>query len=149
MAEVRAFSEAEGIRAQHAAVLAVAVGERLGMTDAELLDLRYAASLHNLGKVDLPVGGRYAFTGAVRLSKIPFLQAASAIVSAHRERFDGSGTPHGWSGEAIPLGARILATVIAHEEDALNIEGAFDPKTVEALRSVNRVVQFMPRSGLT
>lgn len=142
MAEVRSISVAEGDRAQHAAVFAVAVGERLGMSDAELLDLRYAASLCNLGKVGLAPGECYAFAGAVRLSKIPFLQVASTIVGAHLERYDGSGKPHGWSGEAIPLGARILSTVLAIEDDALT-GGAFDPATVDALQAVSRIVQFM------
>ena len=41
----------------------------------------------------------------------------SHIVVAHHERWDGKGYPYGLSGEAIPLGARILA--VADSFDAM------------------------------
>src|SRR5262249_50169165 len=37
------------------------------------------------------------------------------VIRAREERWDGSGHPHGLRGEAIPLGARILAVVDAFQ----------------------------------
>jgi putative two-component system response regulator len=46
-----------------------------------------------------------------------FLGAAKEIAYSHHERWDGSGYPQGLSGEAIPLGARLMA--LADVYDAL------------------------------
>jgi HD-GYP domain-containing protein (c-di-GMP phosphodiesterase class II) len=45
------------------------------------------------------------------LSKISFLDQARIIPRYHHERWDGSGYPHGLTGEAIPLFARLFAVV--------------------------------------
>ncbi|MHB8598602.1 MAG: HD-GYP domain-containing protein [Ktedonobacteraceae bacterium] len=79
----------------------------------------------------------------------------SHIVVAHHERWDGSGYPYGLSGEAIPLGARILSVVDSY--DAMTTDrpyrkalpdseaqaelqkcagGQFDPRVVSAFLSV-------------
>jgi HD-GYP domain-containing protein (c-di-GMP phosphodiesterase class II) len=47
---------------------------------------------------------------------IPYLSgAASEIVAAHHERWDGSGYPKGLKGPQIPLAARIFAIVDAYD----------------------------------
>jgi response regulator RpfG family c-di-GMP phosphodiesterase len=43
------------------------------------------------------------------------LEAASEIVIAHHERWDGDGYPHRLAGEEIPLGARIFSVVDAFD----------------------------------
>lgn len=43
------------------------------------------------------------------LMPLPDLRGSAAILRAQLERFDGNGFPHGISGLAIPIGARILA----------------------------------------
>ncbi len=43
------------------------------------------------------------------------LEAVAALVRSSRERFDGSGHPDGLAGEAIPLGARIVAVCDAFD----------------------------------
>jgi HD-GYP domain-containing protein (c-di-GMP phosphodiesterase class II) len=43
------------------------------------------------------------------------LQNAAEIVRSHREKFDGTGYPRGLKGEAIPLGARIVAVAETFE----------------------------------
>jgi putative two-component system response regulator len=68
------------------------------------------------------------------------------IVRGHHEHWDGAGYPDGLSGEAIPIGARIVAVVDAHDamthnrpyRDALSAEQA----SAELLRS--RGTQFDP-----
>ena len=109
----------------------VRTAEALGMTGQELIDLSYAACLHDIGKVGVPdhiLGKTTALTesewalmkrhpqrGAELLWRRDFLGDAGAIVAAHHERFDGSGYPKGLRGEEIPLGARIIAVVDTYD----------------------------------
>jgi putative two-component system response regulator len=50
-------------------------------------------------------------------SPVEFLSMAKEIVLSHHEKWDGSGYPSGLAGEAIPIGARIMA--VADVYDAL------------------------------
>jgi putative two-component system response regulator len=88
-----------------------------------------AAPLHDVGKVGLPdaillkpgpltqqefeIVKTHTVIGARLLSgsRSPLLQCAEVIALGHHERWDGSGYPHGLSGESIPLPARIVAVV--------------------------------------
>lgn len=119
--------------------LAVRAGEMLGMSGQELIDLSYAASLHDIGKVGVPdqilgkdaslteseweMMKRHPEHGAELLWKRDFLGDAGSIVAAHHERFNGSGYPKGLKGEEIPLGARIIAVVDTY--DAMTMERAY------------------------
>jgi putative two-component system response regulator len=47
------------------------------------------------------------------------------IIRHHHERWDGSGYPDQLSGEAIPLGARIISVVDVY--DALNTKRPYKP----------------------
>src|SRR5678815_4616169 len=49
--------------------------------------------------------------GAEILERVRFPYPVAPIVRAHHEKWDGSGYPNGLKGEAIPIGARILAVV--------------------------------------
>jgi HD-GYP domain-containing protein (c-di-GMP phosphodiesterase class II) len=92
-----------------------------------------AARVHDIGKlvVDQVVLGkpgkldpdewrqlqRHPVTGAEILSRFPQLALATSYVLHHHESMDGSGYPDGLSGEAIPLGARVIA--VADSFDAM------------------------------
>ena len=106
----------------------VALARELGVTDQrELRAIEAAAQLHDLGKVAIPEHilnkpGKltpiefeqmktHAAIGADILSTIDFPYEVEPIVRYHHEMWDGKGYPEGISGEAIPLGARILAVV--------------------------------------
>jgi HD-GYP domain-containing protein (c-di-GMP phosphodiesterase class II)/sensor domain CHASE-containing protein len=111
--------------AESLAAMALAIGGRLGLTDNELEDLRYGAILHDVGKIGIPdsllqkpgkfnqqewlLMKRHPDIGAQILMPVPRLAGAAQIVRHHHERFDGDGYPAGLAGEAIPIGARILA----------------------------------------
>ncbi len=90
--------------------------------------VRVAALLHDYGKIALPDSmlkkrdklteyeyeyvKHHAEKTREILSKINFefpLKDVPEIAGAHHERFDGSGYPRGFSGDEIPLGARIIA----------------------------------------
>src|SRR2546421_4421677 len=110
---------------------AVAVGERLKMSEHELRDLRYASLFHSLGKIGVPAAilskagpltpeekkimQEHPILGARILESIRFLRGVVPIVRHANERWDGAGYPDALAGEQIPLTARILAVAIAYE----------------------------------
>jgi diguanylate cyclase (GGDEF)-like protein len=113
------------------AAVAVAVGERLKMSENDLRDLRYASLFHSLGKIGVPAAilskagpltpeekkimQEHPLLGARILESIRFLRGVVPIVRHAYERWDGTGYPDGLVGEQIPLTARILAVAIAFE----------------------------------
>jgi len=58
---------------------------------------------------ELEVMRRHTLIGEATISGAPTLRPAAALVRASHERWDGHGYPDGIQGEAIPLGARIVA----------------------------------------
>jgi putative nucleotidyltransferase with HDIG domain len=107
--------------------LAGQVAVRLGMSELELRAIEAAALLHDIGKLAIPdhilnKPGRltaaefermksHAAVGAEILSEVEFPYPLVPIVRHHHENWDGTGYPDGIRGEAIPIGARILAVV--------------------------------------
>ncbi len=113
-------------------VFTMALAEALNVLDEKQLDaLRAAALLHDTGKLAVPEyillkPGRltasefermkaHAAAGADILKTIDFPYPVEPIVRHHHENWDGSGYPDGLKGEAIPLGARILAVVDCYD----------------------------------
>jgi HD-GYP domain-containing protein (c-di-GMP phosphodiesterase class II) len=111
------------------AVLSVALGHALGLDPDEIVSLRIAAILHDVG-MGLATGSvgttdRPLSTidrGLVRahpkvasdvMASVPSLERLAPIVRHHHERYDGAGYDTGLAGDAIPLGSRILAVVDA------------------------------------
>src|SRR4029079_531900 len=98
--------------------------ERLGVAGRELRDIRFAAALHDIGKIGVPaeilnkpgpltddaftVHKRAPDLGARILAPVPSLAGAAQLVVACHEHWDGGGYPAALSGEQIPLGARVI-----------------------------------------
>lgn len=118
----------ERSHAERVQVYAVATGAELGLSKSELEDLKVAAALHDIGKLDAPEGpwkepGRalmegeselvreHPLRGGERLRREGFGEAVVAMVEDHHERLDGSGYPHVKAGDAISTGARIIGLV--------------------------------------
>jgi HD-GYP domain-containing protein (c-di-GMP phosphodiesterase class II) len=151
-------------------VLAIAteLGERMGLGARTHQALRVAALLHDVGMAAVgeaaAVGDRPLSTvewgllkmhpviAADVISQAPALRDAVPIVYHHHEHYDGGGYVGGLAGDAIPIGARVLAVADAFvamtsdrpyrralsDADALReIETAagtqFDPAVVERL----------------
>jgi PAS domain S-box-containing protein/putative nucleotidyltransferase with HDIG domain len=107
------------------AELATAIGERMGLPADRLEALRWAALIHDIGKVAVPAEilakpGRlstvelnlireHPLAGAAIIGAIDFGQPVEEIVRQHHERLDGSGYPGGLTGDAMLAEARILA----------------------------------------
>jgi putative nucleotidyltransferase with HDIG domain len=115
-----------GIRthSRRVASYAAAAARELGLPCREVERVREAAAIHDIGKLEMPPGlvnrpgplspaefaivKKHAQAGARTAERCGRADLA-AIVRHHHERFDGDGYPDGLAGEAIPLGARIVA----------------------------------------
>ncbi len=107
------------------AELAAGAAQSLGLADPELRLLRRAGLVHDVGRLgvsnaiwDKP--GPLTASERERVRIYPYLTervlarpAALArlgrVAALHQERLDGSGYPHGMSGSAIDVAARVLA----------------------------------------
>ena len=103
----------------------LAIADRLGLADADRPDIARGALLHDIGKIGVPDAillkpgsllpdewqemRRHPQIGYTILKSIPFLKVPAEIVLSHQERWDGTGYPRKLAGDAIPLGARIMA----------------------------------------
>jgi HD-GYP domain-containing protein (c-di-GMP phosphodiesterase class II) len=101
----------------------VALHMQLGANRAK--DVRYAAMLHDVGKIAVPseilqkpgalneeewqVMRSHAAVGGELVARIDAFAHLAPAVRASHERWDGGGYPDGLAGERIPLAARIIA----------------------------------------
>ncbi|MFC4453776.1 PAS domain S-box protein [Deinococcus sonorensis] len=108
--------------------LTEAFARALAFPATELDALRWGAYLHDTGKVaisdrlllkpgpltddEFRVVQQHPTIGHDMLRAIPNLPATTLdVVMHHHERWDGTGYPHGLTGPAIPVGARLFALV--------------------------------------
>jgi len=113
------------------AALATALARAADGMDEAVEITRVAGLLHDLGKIGIPEAILHkpgSLTGEERarmrahpeigaqiLGPIAALGVVIPLVRHHHERWDGGGYPSGLAGEAIPLGARILAICDAYD----------------------------------
>jgi putative nucleotidyltransferase with HDIG domain len=154
---------------QRVRVYSMELAKELGVSADETEALQAASVLHDIGKLAVPEHiiskpGRltpeefekmkiHPIVGAEILERVNFPYPVVPIVRAHHEKWDGSGYPYGLAGEAIPIGARILAAVDCFDalasdrqyRKALPLQEAmakvvadagtaFDPRVVEILQ---------------
>ena len=107
--------------------LAWKLAKALNLSEEELIDIRYGALLHDIGKMGIPDDilskpgpltseeretiEQHPMIAYTLLKDIRFLEKASSIPVYHHERWNGQGYPKGLKGEEIPLAARIFAVV--------------------------------------
>jgi putative nucleotidyltransferase with HDIG domain len=110
---------------------AVLIAQKLGLPEEEIESLRYAAILHDIGKIGVrgivlnnPNGltgeeydeiKKHPVVGEGIIQPIELLQPIRPFIKHHHEWYNGKGYPDGLSGENIPLGARILAVADAYD----------------------------------
>jgi putative two-component system response regulator len=111
--------------------IAARIAENLGLSTAEITDIRAASLLHDIGKIgisDLILAKQGPLTeeelGIIRshpqkgveiLQPLKQFEAFLPAILHHHERHDGSGYPAGLSGDAIPLSARIISVADAYD----------------------------------
>lgn len=133
-ASVKIFSNLIETRIGTAARLRVvaeqaqALAQYLELDKPAQQDVLFAALLRDIGKIGLPDAlirkpfnaltaeeraqvVKHPVLGEAALMALEPLRGAARLIRAQHERFDGQGYPDGLSGEAIPLGARVLAAV--------------------------------------
>ncbi len=145
------------------AALAQATAQRLGLGADDVRRVRLAAELHDVGKSAIPDAilnkpaaldadewsfmRAHTIIGERIIRAAPSLADVADLVRASHERLDASGYPDGIGGEAIPLGARIIAVCDAF--DAMISPRPYrEPVTIsEALQELRhcRGSQFDPR----
>jgi len=121
---------------QRVAELSRQIARQMGMNEAEVQDVFFAALLHDIGKIGLPdyllekpyasltmdergLVIKHPAKGQAALMALEQLRQAAKLIRSHHEHFDGMGYPDGLAGLEIPLGARIIA--LANEYDSLQL----------------------------
>jgi two-component system cell cycle response regulator len=151
--------------------LAEKTAARLGLPMHEVKLIGLAAELHDVGKTAIPDAilnkpdpldpdewefmRRHTIIGERIILAAPSLAPTAGLVRSSHERFDGTGYPDALHGDAIPLGASVIAVCDAFDamvserpyRSAMPIAGAleelhrcagkqFDPRVVDAFSSL-------------
>ena len=143
--------------ARRVARMSAFMAREMKLTDSEVLQIEYAAALHDIGKIGVADGilfkaealevdewqemRRHSELGYKILNGVDFLSDAAEIVYSHHERFDGSGYPRGIAGHDIVLGARVFAVVDAY--DAMTSRRPYR----EAMSQDDALEEIMRHSG--
>jgi two-component system cell cycle response regulator len=161
---LRALAERDPALGTHAGtvLVAAATAEALGLAPDEVERVRHASELHDVGKVAIPDAilgkpgpltdeewafvRRHPVIGERIILAAPALAPVASLVRSSHERWDGAGYPDGLQGDAIPVGARIVA--VADAFAAMTAGRPYRPaRTVdEALEELRREAgaQFDP-----
>jgi HD-GYP domain-containing protein (c-di-GMP phosphodiesterase class II) len=107
------------------AELAAEIAREMGVTEDEVHGIHLAATVHDLGKIQVPAEiltkptrltkleyefvKTHAQAGYDLLKDIDFPWPIAQLVYQHHERLDGSGYPRGLRGEDTLMGAKIIA----------------------------------------
>jgi putative two-component system response regulator len=121
--------------------MATAMAEGLGLTRAEIVALRRAGYLHDIGKIEIPksilfkpgplsaeewaIMKTHPERGERICRRVKSLSDVLPAIRHHHEKWDGTGYPDGLKGVQIPLLARIIQ--IADIYDALTTERSYKP----------------------
>jgi HD-GYP domain-containing protein (c-di-GMP phosphodiesterase class II) len=124
---LRRLAEKDDYTAAHTrsvSLLAVRVGEELGLPPARLRELAIGALLHDMGKLSIPDSilqkpaalteeeyaliRRHPESGSALVLQLGFGPQVARLVSDHHERLDGSGYPRGLREAELDLETRVL-----------------------------------------
>jgi len=135
--------------------LAVAMAEEIKMSEEKIESLKYAAVLHDVGKIGvseiiLNKEGKlldseweairsHPVIGQTIIKGIKFMFDIGHVVRHHHESYDGKGYPDGIKGEEIPLESRIIA--VADTYDAITSDRSYRKGSThdEAIAELKRV----------
>lgn len=117
--------------ATRVAQLAVGLADELRIDGETLVDIERGALLHDIGKIDMPLSilrkpatldedewaimRRHPQVGYDLMKNVASLAGAAEVVLASHEAYDGGGYPRCLQGEAIPVGARVLAVADSYD----------------------------------
>lgn len=143
--------------------LSMILGEGYHLNQEELRELKFGATLHDIGKIGIPETilnkeGRlteeefdiiksHSQVGFDIMSEMPSMRLSKQIILHHHEHFDGSGYPYGLVGKEIPLLAKIVS--IADAFDAMTSERPYRKQAMTTKQAFdelrkNEGIQFDP-----
>ncbi|MGO8789645.1 MAG: HD-GYP domain-containing protein [Terriglobia bacterium] len=109
---------------QEVSWVAIQIARHMGLSQAEIEEVRLAGLVHDVGKLGVPlqvlnkpssltaeefeIMKSHSARGEKMLEPLG-VKEIGCIVRHHHERYDGTGYPDGLAGDRIPLGARIVA----------------------------------------
>ncbi len=139
------------------------IAEEMGLPEADRDRLRWAALLHDVGKLEVPTEILNKSSGldddewelirqhpvhGMRLVAplVPWLGEWAETIEHHHERYDGSGYPHGLAGDQICLGARIVTVADAYDvmTSGRSYQSALTPAAARREIASMAGVQFDP-----
>ncbi len=132
--------------------------QQMGLSEREAEEVYRGGLLHDIGKLamqdnilgnlghlspgDFETIKQHPVIGAKIIGRLSLLNEVTPIILYHHERWDGSGYPEGLMGQAIPLGARIIA-----------VSDAFDAMTSDRPKkdnmSITRALNLLLLEGGT
>jgi putative two-component system response regulator len=109
----------------------VRLGEHLGLSEDQLVALRRAGIVHDVGKIAVPdaillkpgpltpdewtIIREHSVVGERICAPLKSFRFVLPIIRHHHEKLDGSGYPDGLRGDAIPVTARVLQIVDVYD----------------------------------
>lgn len=187
LSSIKAFSNLIELRggftaghSRRVAELARRIAIQMGLSAVDAQAVFVAGLLHDIGHVGLSDAllacsvprmtpedrthyEQHPVLGEQALMALEDMQPVATIVRSHHERHDGMGFPDGLSGEAIPIGARILAVADTYDDlqsgrlaraelaaaDARMLirrgrDTQFDPSVVDAFEELQRTREAPP-----
>jgi response regulator RpfG family c-di-GMP phosphodiesterase len=179
-----AFFEVMGDRAAvHArtvSTMVTDVARKMGLDAERIATFGVAALLHDLGKFGRPGANQHSRVeemseselnvyrlhtrrGEEMFGKVEELSDILPLIRSHHEAWDGSGFPDGLAGEAIPLGARLIAIADFIEKSARSVEQSradyamlsakyhsgtlFDPQLLIKFGAITRTLYYEGKKG--
>src|SRR5271154_7193361 len=152
---VEAKDDYTACHGEDVAVLAERIALRMALSSAQARDVRYAAMLHDIGKVAVPseillkpgpltdeewvTMRSHASIGGELVGRIDAFAHLAPAVRASHERWDGGGYPDGLAGEAIPLAARIIAACDTYDAIVTDRPYRAARSPLEACEELHRV----------
>ncbi|MBA7667042.1 hypothetical protein ES703_75127 [subsurface metagenome] len=149
--------------AQRLQELALSLGNKVGLSEYQLGNLKLLALLHDMGKIGIPdsiLFKTYILTPSewekmrehsrkgYRMAKnIPDFAPIAQEILYHHEHWDGTGYPDGLKGEKIPLLSRIISIVDAYDVMQSRRPYKGPVNKTEALKEIKRCAgaQFDPQ----
>ncbi len=136
--------------------ISVAIGQRMGLSEAEVEILRISALLHDVGKIavndtilnkptaltdeEFEIMKNHPQAGYKIMAQIPAMKNYLPGIYMHHEMINGAGYPQGLKDAEIPLQPRIIS--VADTFDAMTIDRPYQ-KGFSLEDSLNRIKSFV------